>query len=118
MSDITINGKSLEEHLIDEKVDEMKEVIYDVHIQITKSRYHKPSSKVQNSRGRSGKVKVIKSKGDIFLTAFDGLNEYHQNLMAEASDAEQDKIWESWNKAKFSSSISDTLANIIDDIVS
>lgn len=112
---ITVNGNSLEEHLDHEKT---KEIIYDVHIQISKhSLYKKPSAKPLSSRGRSGKVKEFKSKEDIFLSIFDLMPNDIQDLMANTTKSKQDEIWNTWNKAdKLGKSLPVLLRSIIEDI--
>jgi hypothetical protein len=97
MSDITVNNKPLDEHLQDEKV---KEVIYDVHIQIRTRQqmiYKKPSGKVR-TKARSGKTKVIKDPSEIFIVFLESLPEDIQDGFIFAKRFQQDRIWDAWTK--------------------
>jgi len=113
---ITVNNNTLKDHLEEEKAKELKEVIYDINIQITRSIYKKPSA-AKASRGRSGKVRLIRSEEDIFLTIFDSLSNEVQDLMIYASKRQQNKIWYRWKKANKSGSLVDILKDIIIDVI-
>lgn len=112
---IKVNGKSLEEYLDDEKV---KEIKYDLHIQVTKHhRYQKPADKTKVVQARSGRAKTIKSNEELFMHAFDRLDDDIQDMMANATRSQQGKIWRKWVKATKTWPLHELLANIIKEVI-
>ena len=110
---VTVNGKSLDDFLADEKARELKEVVYDIQVSIKRSVYRKPSARL-TTRGRSGKVRLIKDKEDIFLVVFDQLDMETQNLLASATTGQQNKVWSAWIKADHSKgTLSEVLTSLI-----
>lgn len=114
--DITVNDKSLDEYLDEEKT---KEVVYDVRIQVTKhSLYKRPSDRyIGGHKARSGKVIKIYTEEDLFMHAFDALDEVLQDKMANATRRQQDKVWYKWKKATKTWPLSELLSEIIKEIL-
>jgi hypothetical protein len=96
---IKVNGQSLNDFLADEKAKELKEVVYDIQVSIRRSVYRRPSARSGKQSARPGKVKLIKSKEDVFLLVFDQLDTETQELLASATRSQQDKVWSAWLKA-------------------
>jgi hypothetical protein len=110
---IKVNDQDLKDFLADEKAKELKEVVYDIQVSIKRSVYRKPGAR-PTTKARSGKVKLIKSKEDIFLLVFDQLDSATQDLLASATKSQQDKVWSAWLKADHSNgTLSEVLTGLI-----
>jgi hypothetical protein len=110
---IKVNGQVLEDFLADEKAKELKEVVYDIQVSIRRSVYRRPSAR-PTTKARSGKVKLIKDKEDVFLLIFDQLDTETQELLASATRSQQNKVWSAWLKADHSNG---TLSGILTRLI-